>query len=686
VKTPDPARHVNLFTGFDPQDDFPLADLRTIGGPAAYPGPLLLVNCALNCLAGDELAYQDRRADAFVMTPDQCGGRLTGYAATPDKDPHADNLTLGRVLTISGAAVDPNMSGLTAPMTALMTIFNTRLGWWLQNPARGKPWHAEEPNSGWPLLDELAGMTNETSKYVHLSDGGHFENLGVYELIRRRCRYVIVVDAGIDETAASDNMAAMLMLVRTDFGIRIELDPSLMQRKDATGFSQWHCAVGRIRYDEVDQAAVPGVLIYVQAALTGDEPADLLQYLTRNPDFPRQSTLNQFFDEVQFECYRALGHHAATQVFGQAAAAWSGQALNPSEYRAETRAVFASLRDQWFPPPACSEAQEISTANATLQLDQQCIGNPNLISFNSSLYPEIAALIAMPPRPLTHSELQEFGAVSQTLQIMELAWSTMKLDDYRAHPINRGWMNTFRRWTTCKAFHDYWPFLRAEFSKPFVRFCENALNLVPTRVKSIREHELVNMLHPLNAIDLVGKLEQQFGYEWGDTLQRLNLPAAFVTSNMIADIRSKARTEDSTADSSGQPFIWYLFQEGILEHCCGIVCLAANPGRLRLLQPSVNIDEEAEFFLWVSGPYRALNIGTDAVQSILDKIAADSAYEKWPLKRLTVFHPLQSAASGGRLELERWMNFFFDQGFRRIKQPDTGVGAKFAVLKRELSA
>ncbi len=281
VSPPAPLRPKNLFTGFDPLDDFPLADLRTVDGPTPYAGPIPLINCAINCLAGDELAYQDRREDAFLVTPEKCGGRLTGYAATPadekkgkkkkgkwkhEQKKTGKNLTLGRAMTISGAAVDPNMNGLSPALTALMTLFNARLGWWIENPNPAHrpwtqqaetPWEASQPGFAGLMLNELIGKTNEKDAYVHLSDGGHFENLGVYELIRRRCRYIIVADAGTDRTAASDNMAAMLRLVRTDFGVNIELNADEMQVQKANEYSKWHCAVGRIRYDEVDEAARP---------------------------------------------------------------------------------------------------------------------------------------------------------------------------------------------------------------------------------------------------------------------------------------------------------------------------------------------------------------------------------------------------------------------------------------------
>ena len=167
-----PDRQDNRFTGFDPDDDLPLADLQVVGTHATYPGPLLLVNFALNCLAGDELAYQDRRADAFLLAAGVRRQRRPS-PTTPGRPATHRNLnrtlTLGRVMTISGAAVDPNMGGLSPPLTALMTLFNTAsVGGWeipgsnegtergsASRASRGKP---PNPASDWPLLWEFLGM------------------------------------------------------------------------------------------------------------------------------------------------------------------------------------------------------------------------------------------------------------------------------------------------------------------------------------------------------------------------------------------------------------------------------------------------------------------------------------------------------------------------------------------------
>jgi hypothetical protein len=186
------------------------------------------------------------------------------------------------------------------------------------------------------------------------------------------------------------------------------------------GKSAWHCAVGRIRYDEVDQAAVPGVLVYLQGSLTGDEPPDILQYVVRNPDFPRQSTLNQFFDEMQFECYRALGHHIAHQVFGAAAEHWTGRTQNPDQYRAEVQAVFAHIRQQWYPPPPSTEGEAIASATVALDLEKS-LAHPELVDLNVGIYPELGHFAGGAPVP--PAQVREFLAVNQILQVMELAWS-----------------------------------------------------------------------------------------------------------------------------------------------------------------------------------------------------------------------------------------------------------------------
>jgi hypothetical protein len=160
----------------------------------------------------------------------------------------------------------------------------------------------------------LFGLTNDQRKYVYLSDGGHFENMGLYELIRRRCLLILVCDGEQDGNLTFGGLANAVRKCRTDFGVEIDIDVGCLHKDPATGYSPQHCAVGTIHYpDTVDDRPVTGTLIYVKSSLTGDEPADVLEYRSRQPAFPHQTTGDQFFDESQFESYRRLGYHIAEE-------------------------------------------------------------------------------------------------------------------------------------------------------------------------------------------------------------------------------------------------------------------------------------------------------------------------------------------------------------------------------------
>src|SRR5262249_14145996 len=139
-------------------------------------------------------------------------------------------------------------------------------------------------------------------------------------------------------------------------GVRVDIDTSPL-RKGPDGLSRWHCAVGTVHYEDVDPQAVSGVLVFLRSSLTGDEPADVRNYSAVTPAFPHHSTVDQFFDEAQFESYRALGYHIGREVFGEAAERLD---RNSSNYRAETRKLFGWVRRRWFPPPPRFNEQFLS--------------------------------------------------------------------------------------------------------------------------------------------------------------------------------------------------------------------------------------------------------------------------------------------------------------------------------------
>src|SRR5690606_26673105 len=106
-------------------------------------------------------------------------------------------------------------------------------------------WAAKSPNYGGLLFDELFGKTTRQGKYVHLSDGGHFENLGIYELVKRRCRYIVACDLAEDRNDASENLANAIRLCRRDFGVRIEVDTTSL-RQETDQLSSSHVSIGTI--------------------------------------------------------------------------------------------------------------------------------------------------------------------------------------------------------------------------------------------------------------------------------------------------------------------------------------------------------------------------------------------------------------------------------------------------------
>lgn len=190
----------------------------------------------------------------------------------------------------------------------LMTLLNVRLNGWMPNPEQ-----AVAPRLKlWPyyFVKELFGTSKETDRLLNLSDGGHYENLGLYGLIKRGCRFIIVSDAAADPGFGFGDFASLQRKVRIDLGVGIEIDMSGI-RPDEDGLSRRHFAAGTIHYP----SGAKGVLVYIKTSLTGDESEDLLAYRRRNPSFPDQSTADQFFDEAQFESYRKLGDHVGNGIF-----------------------------------------------------------------------------------------------------------------------------------------------------------------------------------------------------------------------------------------------------------------------------------------------------------------------------------------------------------------------------------
>jgi len=293
-----------------------LADTES-GAPCR---PLTIINTTLNLVHGDKLAWQQRKAASFSMTPLHCGNWIEGYRSS-SKYGGPDGVTVGTAMTISGAAANPNMGYCSSPVLGfLMTMFNLRLGAWLGNTNKFGNATYSHPGPRHALsclLAEMLGLTDSNRSYVNLSDGGHFDNLGLYEAVLRRCRYILVSDAGRDESFTFEDLGNSIRKIRIDFGIDVEFKTIRILPNSSTTQGLC-CALGTIRYSLADgtDEKDDGLLLYIKPTLRGETqiPYDVYSYSKSCQEFPHESTVDQWFSESQFESYRALGFHLAHQL------------------------------------------------------------------------------------------------------------------------------------------------------------------------------------------------------------------------------------------------------------------------------------------------------------------------------------------------------------------------------------
>ena len=338
--TPAPDSIWNIRT-----DDVPLRDTLTAVVARDIGAPFHIVNTAVNLFGSKDLRVQQRHCDSFVLTPLSCGSWATNYGATPSR------LYLGSALAISGAAVSSNAGLATqgAAIAALMTFFNMRLGYWFGNPRFGALETSKRPTFAPKyLFAEALSLTNEDRPFVNLSDGGHFDNLGLYELVRRRCRYIVVIDAECDPNYTFSSLAQAIRMVRIDFNVNIDIDVQKLAPIPGERFARGHWALGKIFYPAANMAvdfpdrgladAGPdfGELLYIKSSLLAEGgnahiSADVIEFSRRYERFPHDTTADQFFTEQQFESYRKLGECIALHVFRSA-----GDSM---------RAVFAHLSE-----------------------------------------------------------------------------------------------------------------------------------------------------------------------------------------------------------------------------------------------------------------------------------------------------------------------------------------------------
>lgn len=175
----------------------------------------------------------------------------------------------------------------------------------------------------WLFYREMTSRLNEDSPWINVSDGGHIENLGVYELLRRRCEIIIVGDGEGDGMGAFPGLSCLVRLANIDLGIRIEFQNGDLEKllpldrdgnlKSCDDIAYY--AVAKIHYPSTDNlSAETGYMLYMRSNVGCIQDPVVRSYQKVEPAFPHQTTADQSFDEVQFEAYRRLGEQIARRT------------------------------------------------------------------------------------------------------------------------------------------------------------------------------------------------------------------------------------------------------------------------------------------------------------------------------------------------------------------------------------
>ncbi len=325
--------------------------------------PTLLV-CAAANISDSNATPPGRRVTSFTFSANAVGGPLVGAVPTeqienafsepPSKAGSESfsakrrerDLSLIAAMAMSGAAISPSMGKMTKrPLTFLMALANVRLGVWVPNPrwvgelqrrqelrlryVRPRPFY---------LLCELLGLNRVNSKYLYVTDGGHYENLGLVELLRRGCTEVYCLDAsGVGADGAEfESIGEAITLARSELGVEIEFageeekeatgedgeqgetapSPADMVPDEKTHFAKRDVVTAKIKFPTTEEgkAGKVGRLVYVRNAMTETVPWDVRAHHQADPRFPNNSTVDQLYTDQKFEAYRVLGARAAERA------------------------------------------------------------------------------------------------------------------------------------------------------------------------------------------------------------------------------------------------------------------------------------------------------------------------------------------------------------------------------------
>jgi len=293
----------------------------------ARPYPLINTNAIL--ISDDDQKVASRGGDNFLISPLFIGSTATGWQDTLKYIELNGPFTLASAMAASGAAANASAgyigTGITMNplVSTVMSLLNVRLGLWTGNPGRRDSRRVRSIPS-FLMTGLYAGFSKHRrdSKFLELTDGGHFENLGLYELVRRKLEIILVVDGEEDPSISLSSLVSAARRIEQDFGARLDFPagaggperlvmyPSNSGYPYGVKYAKAPFLVGTITYNNGGR----GALIYVKATLIRQMNFTTAGYLANNPAFPHQTTADQFFDPDQFDAYRFLGYESAMQM------------------------------------------------------------------------------------------------------------------------------------------------------------------------------------------------------------------------------------------------------------------------------------------------------------------------------------------------------------------------------------
>jgi hypothetical protein len=209
-------------------------------------------------------------------------------------------------------------------------------------------------------------------------------------------------------------------------------------------------------------------LVYIKSSLTGDEPSDVLEHATLHPQFPHDSTADQWFNESQFESYRQLGYHIGSKVFELSKRKLKG--IGPQAARAGANvslaSLFAELRDRWHAPSAAVEKSFARHGEAFERLLQELRTDQKLSGLTKEFYTSLPA----------GTVEEKFLYCNSIFQLMENVYIDLNLEDNFNHPDNEGCNKMFKSWWAAPEMKNTWNISKKTFGQRFQQWCERELS------------------------------------------------------------------------------------------------------------------------------------------------------------------------------------------------------------------